>query len=38
MKEKYMDKLYELLERAEKEKDSEVIAALRWAIFNLENR
>lgn len=38
MEEKYMDKLYELLEKAEKEKDSEVIAVLRWVIFNLENR
>jgi hypothetical protein len=38
MEEKYMDKLYELLEKAEKEKDLEVIAVLRWVIFNLENR
>lgn len=29
MEEKYMDKLYELLEKAEKEKDLEVIAVLR---------
>lgn len=38
MEEKYIEKLYELLERAEKEKNSEAIAALRWAIINLENR
>ena len=38
MEEKYMDKLYELLEKAEKEKDLEVIVVLRWVIFNLENR
>lgn len=38
MREKYIEKLYELLERAEKEKDNETISALRWAIFNLENR
>ena len=38
MEEKYMDKLYELLEKAEKEKDLEVIAVLRWVIFNLEIR
>ena len=38
MEEKYMDKLYELLEKAEKEKDFEVIEVLRWVIFNLENR
>lgn len=33
MEEKYMDKLYELLEKAEKEKDLEVIAVLRWVIL-----
>lgn len=37
MEEKYLDKLYELLERAEEEDDQESLAALRWAIFNLEN-
>lgn len=37
MEEKYMDKLYELLEKVEKEKDFEAMIALRWAIFNLEN-
>lgn len=36
MDEKKIEKLYELLERAEKEKDAEAVAALRWAIFNLE--
>jgi hypothetical protein len=38
MEEKYIEKLYELLERAEKERDSNTMATLRWAIFNLENR
>ena len=38
MEEKYIKKLYKLLEKAEKEKDSEIVSALRWAIFNLENR
>lgn len=37
MDEKKIEKLYQLLERAEKEKDTESAAALRWAIFNLEN-
>lgn len=32
-----IEKLYMLLERAEKEHDTESAAALRWAIFNLEN-
>lgn len=32
-----IEKLYELLERAEEEHDIEVAAALRWAIFSLEN-
>ena len=32
-----IEKLYELLERAEKEHDVEAAAALRWAIFSLEN-
>lgn len=36
MKKKKIDRLYELLERAEKEKDVESAAALRWAIFTLE--
>ena len=38
MKEKKIEKLYELLERAEKEQDTETAAALRWAIFQLESR
>lgn len=38
MEENYIEKLYKLLERAEKEKDSETITPLRWAIFDLENR
>lgn len=38
MKEKRIEKLYELLKRAEKEKDTAAVAALRWAIFTLENR
>ena len=36
MDQKKIDKLYKLLERAEKEKDDEAVAALRWAIFKLE--
>lgn len=36
MNEKKIEKLYELLERAEKEHDAEAAAALRWAIFQLE--
>ena len=38
MEEKKIDKLYELLERAEREQDAEAAAALRWAIFKLEIR
>lgn len=34
---KKIEKLYILLDRAEKEHDTEAVAALRWAIFNLEN-
>lgn len=37
MDKKKIEKLYELLERAEKEQDTEAVAALRWAIFKLEN-
>lgn len=37
MEEKKVAKLYELLERAEKEKDAEAVAALRWVIFQVEN-
>lgn len=36
MEQKKLDKLYELLERAEKEHDAETAAALRWAIYRLE--
>lgn len=37
MDEKKIEKLYQLLERAEKEYDSEAAGALRWAIFSMEN-
>lgn len=37
MEVKKIEKLYELLERAEREHDTEAAAALRWAIFTLEN-
>lgn len=36
MEEKKIEKLYELLERAQREHDTEAEAALRWAIFQLE--
>lgn len=32
-----LERLYELLERAEKENDTEAAAALHWAIFSLGN-
>lgn len=38
MEEKYIDRLYELPERLEEKNDIDSIAALRLAIFNLENR
>nr|DAT29486.1 MAG TPA: hypothetical protein [Caudoviricetes sp.] len=38
MEEKNIERLYKLLECAEREKDTETAAALRWAIFELENR
>ena len=38
MKEKNIESLYKLLERAERDHDTETAAALRWAIFELENR
>lgn len=38
MKEKNLERLYKLLERADRENDTETAAALRWAIFELENR
>lgn len=37
MEEKKIEKLYELLERAERERDAETAATLRWAIFQLES-
>ena len=33
-----MAALYELLEEKERKKDTEAASALRWAIFELENR
>ena len=38
MEKKKIEKLYKLLERAEREQDTETAAALRWAIFQLESR
>ena len=38
MDEKKIARLYKPLERAEREHDTESAAALRWAIFQLENR
>lgn len=38
LEEKKIDKLYELLADLKPETDSECIAALRWAIFELENK
>ena len=38
MDDKKIEKLYTLLERAEKEQDTETAAAIRWAIFQLESR
>lgn len=38
MEEKKIERLYELMERAEREQDTETAAALRLAIFQLENR
>jgi hypothetical protein len=37
MKEKNLERLYRLLERAERENDTETVSAMRWAIFELEN-
>lgn len=34
---KKLDTLYALLERAKNEKDTESVAALKWAIFTLDN-
>ena len=38
MEEKKIEKLYELLDRAEKEKDADAVSALRFAIFTLESK
>lgn len=38
MDKKKIEQLYNLLERSEHEHDTESAAALRWAIFQLENR
>ena len=38
MEEKKIEKLYELLDKAEAKKDDEAAAALRWAIFKLEQK
>ena len=38
MEQKRINKLYELLERAKREHDEAAESALRWAIFQLENR
>ena len=38
MEKKKIERLYELLERADREHDAEVAAALRWAIFTLESQ
>ena len=37
LEEKKIDKLYELLNDLAAEKDSEKVAAVKWAIFELEN-
>ena len=37
MEKKTIEKLYELLDQAEKKHDAEAVAALRWAIFQIEN-
>ncbi len=37
MESKRLERLYKLLERVEKEKDADTVAALRWAIYTLEN-
>lgn len=37
MDKKKIEQLYKLLERAEKEHDTEVASALRWVIIRLEN-
>lgn len=37
MEDRRMQKLYELLEKSQLEHDTDTEAALRWAIFTLEN-
>ena len=37
LEEKKVDKLYEMLKDMENEKDNEKVAALKWAIFELES-
>lgn len=37
MDKKKIEQLYKLLERAEKEHDTEAASALRWVIIRLEN-
>lgn len=37
MEKKKLEKLYELLKQAERRRDTEAAAALRWAIVRLEN-
>lgn len=37
MEPKKIERLYALLERAEKEHDAEAAAALRWTIYTLES-
>lgn len=37
MDKKKIEKLYELMEKAEREHDTEAAATLRWAILNKEN-
>lgn len=37
MEEKRIDRLYEILERIEREGKADDAAALRWAIFRLES-
>lgn len=37
MEQKKIDKLYELLNRMSDEKDNEMVASLKWAIFELES-
>ena len=38
MREKKIEKLYDLLDRADREHDNEQAAAIRLAIFQLESR